>query len=132
MTPRALRGVVLASLLLASCTRESAPRARPCPDPVAGCPLQLAGESLRVRFSERPRPLAPFELTVEGRLDPKAHVRLDMAGMDMGLNLYRLEPAGPGTLRARIVLPVCVQGRADWILTLDSDGHHAALSFTSL
>ena len=44
-----------------------------------------------------------------------------MVSMDMGFNRYDLRPAGePGEFAARITLPMCVSGRRDWMLYLDS------------
>jgi hypothetical protein len=126
------RGLLPLLLLLAACAREAPPETVACPDPVAGCTVHLDGAPVTLRFSERPRPLVPFDLRVEGKLAPGARVRLDMAGMDMGLNVYRLETDEKGVPHARIILPVCVQGRADWRLTLESSVARASLEFSSL
>ncbi len=79
---------------------------------VARGPVRLA-----LRLDPGARPLLPFGLELRVRTpQPVQSVTVDfrMAGMDMGRNRYRLQPAGPGRWRARVRLPVCLSGRSDW------------------
>lgn len=88
-------------------------------DPAAGG-CAAGGEDLRlqVRFDRTVTPLEPFTVRLEADspLDD-ARLRFDMAGMDMGLNAYRMRPAG-GRWEATVMLPVCATGRRDWIVTV--------------
>lgn len=54
-----------------------------------------------------------------------------MVDMDMGVNRYRLEPAGAGVWQANVVLPVCVAGRSNWIMTLEVDDVKVRVPFTA-
>ncbi|HYG14046.1 MAG TPA: hypothetical protein VD885_07875, partial [Methylophilaceae bacterium] len=50
-----------------------------------------------------------------------------MQGMEMGLNRYRLLRQPDGKWAAEVTLPVCVQGRSDWLMELEviePDGAH--------
>jgi hypothetical protein len=66
------------------------------------------------------KPLVPFPVRVQvhgiaaGETD-RVEVEFLMPGMEMGLNRYRMEPAGSNIWRARVTLPVCTTGRTDWI-----------------
>jgi hypothetical protein len=42
-------------------------------------------------------------------------VSFEMAGMDMGTNVSRLAPAGPGRHAGKGVLVRCPSGRRDWV-----------------
>lgn len=58
-------------------------------------------------------------------------ISFSMAGMDMGSNRYRLQPAGKGHWTGTAVLPICVSGRVDWLATLSvrTDTNHWQASF---
>jgi hypothetical protein len=102
----------------------------PCVDPLAGCAFSHRGAPASVRFSKRPAPLQAFELNVTAPGAAKVSAEFHMVGMDMGFNRYDLRRAGEG-FAARITLPVCVSGRRDWGLTLDIDGAHYTLRFST-
>src|SRR3569832_10508 len=57
--------------------------------------------------------------------------RIQMNGMEMGFNRYDLHPSDNGTFVSSVTLPVCVSGRRDWTLTLEIDGVHYALPFST-
>ena len=48
----------------------------------------------------------------------------------MGENRYRLVFEN-GVWKAKVLLPVCVQGRRDWLLLLDVDGQQYVVPFVS-
>jgi len=54
-----------------------------------------------------------------------------LRGMEMGFNRYRLLPDGPGSWQAEVLLPACIQGRKDWLMTLEVDGRRYELPFKS-
>ncbi len=101
----------------------------PCANVVAGC--QLSGQGARVIFDQRPQPMQPFRLRVEVLNAHEVHASFAMQGMQMGLNRYRLLPGEVGVWTALIILPVCVQGRSDWVMTLNLDGQRYGLPFVA-
>ena len=102
-----------------------------CPDLTRGCAIGTPGHPVRVRFSHRPSALAPVDLEVVAPSVRQAQAQFSMVGMDMGPNRYRLLPIGPGRFVGHILLPACVAGRSDWILTLDLDGRRTAIPFSA-
>lgn len=101
----------------------------PCRNVVSGCSLPDA--SLRVRFDQAPQSMKPFLLSVEILNAREVRAGFAMRGMQMGLNQYRLLAKGAGLWQATITLPVCVDGRADWVMTLDVDGRLYQVPFSS-
>ena len=101
-----------------------------CADALAGCSFSHRGTPVGVRFSARPAPLEAFVLSVRAPGAARVSAEFQMVGMDMGFNRYDLRRAGEG-FAARITLPVCVSGRRDWGLTLDIDGAHYTLRFST-
>ncbi|MHB0972874.1 MAG: hypothetical protein ACYC0P_01350 [Thiobacillus sp.] len=125
--------VVLAAIAMAGywLNRPAASQAVACADPLAGCSFNRQGATVTVRFSARPTPLEAFELSVAAPGASRVSAEFQMNGMEMGFNRYDLHPAGNGTYASRVTLPVCVSGRRDWTLTLEIDGAHYALPFST-
>lgn len=99
-------------------------------------PCVVAGDGLEVEWRLGPslRPMQAFAMqlrSLRGELGQSAQVMVDfqMRDMDMGLNRYRLEPAGAGVWQGRATLPVCVSGRSDWIARLTI--HDGARTWTA-
>lgn len=92
----------------------------PCPDVRTGCPLP--DQAGRVVFDDIPQSMQPFKLRVEAPHAAAVYVSFAMRGMQMGMNRYRLLPQGAGRWIAEVTLPVCVDGRADWDMTLELEG----------
>jgi hypothetical protein len=97
------------------------PLEQPC-DVRQGC--SGGDESLAVKlvFSDRPRALQafPVRVEIENRAPPDSvSVAFSMAGMDMGLNRYRLQQDSNGVWHADVTLPVCISGRSDWLADVD-------------
>jgi len=88
------------------------------------CRLEAGGGAVTLELPADVRTLAPFHLqaTLEGFPEVEGVVaRFDMAGMDMGENRYRLEPAGDdsaGDWRVEAMLPVCTADRVDWFVAV--------------
>ena len=116
-------GVWLGLLLMLGACREA-----PLPETVnlpgsrcesGVCTTQMSERRVTLRFLEQPDPLKPFAFVVSlqgfAKDDVKGiQVAFRMQGMDMGRNLYRLQPDAEG-YTGRAVLPVCTSGRSDWI-----------------
>ncbi|GAB3267326.1 hypothetical protein [Chitinimonas naiadis] len=101
-----------------------------CSDLTVACTIPLAGQALTVRADRPPSGLKPFRLEIAGGAVPMT-ARFGMVGMDMGPIAIPLQPAGEGQLAALVVLPLCVQGRRDWRLWLESPKGTIAVNFTA-
>lgn len=101
----------------------------PCINVVKGCALPAQG--LRITFDQSPQVMRPFHLRLEIPLAHEVHASFAMRDMQMGLNRYRLLPQGAGVWTGEVILPICVHGRSDWVMTLDVDGRLYQLPFTS-
>ncbi|MFO8156447.1 MAG: hypothetical protein ACQERR_01095 [Pseudomonadota bacterium] len=91
---------------------------RPTPGP---CAAEVHGGRVRLSMAENIRELDqfPLEVAVDGFTGvERVVVRFDMAGMDMGLNRYRLESDDRGNWRGEAMLPVCTADRVDWWATV--------------
>jgi len=92
----------------------------------AGCDVRAAcvGRAGDLRVSVRMAPhrsaLKPFNVTLssDARFE-SVIVSLEMQGMDMGQNRYRLLKADDGRWQADITLPVCTSGRSDWVAVFE-------------
>jgi hypothetical protein len=117
-----LGAVLAAAVLLTACAR--APETmHDCADISAGCRV----DGVYLSSNLPPQILKPFELRMEihdpalSTLD-EAYASFGMAGMEMGLNRYRLIKKTEGLWVAEVNLPACVRGRADWTMLLEL--HH--------
>lgn len=102
-----------------------------CPDPVRGCRVPFGDGEADVRFLSNPAPLKPFDLVVTASGARQVSADFAMQGMDMGPNRYLLQRATDGTWHGKVVLPVCVSGTSNWILTLELDGARVTIPFTA-
>lgn len=102
-----------------------------CPDPVRGCVLALDGKQVEIGFSSPPIVLKPFELKVIAPDADQVSADFTMQGMDMGSNRYVLQRNADGAWQGRVVLPVCVSGTSNWMLTLELDGKRRQIPFTA-
>lgn len=104
--------------MIAACSLSEEPITEwACTDPVMGCTSQVTGKTVSLKFSEIPKPLHPFDLEVSVEAE-SVEGSFQMQGMEMGLNRYRLQPKA-GMWQAQIILPICMQGRGDWVLQLE-------------
>ena len=101
----------------------------PCASPTQGCALRVNGQPAQLRFLGTPSGLRPFVVQLNAPAIKDSYASFTMRGMDMGFNRYHLLAVGSGVWQARIVLPVCVTGRRDWILTLTIDGENYEIPF---
>jgi len=102
----------------------------------AGCDVRAAcvGRAGNLRVSVRMAPhrsaLIPFNVALSSDADLESViVSLEMQGMDMGQNRYRLLKVDGGSWQADITLPVCASGRSDWVAVfeLQADGRRYRL-----
>lgn len=101
-----------------------------CANPLQGCQFQLERQAVQVRFIDPPSGLHPFTVHVTTANAKNVYASFSMRDMEMGYNRYRLTQQTPQQWQARVVLPVCVTGRHDWLLTLDIDGKTVAIPFS--
>jgi hypothetical protein len=89
-----------------------------CPDMVAGCGV----DGVAISSNQPPQIMKPFQLTleIENRALSEVYASFGMEGMEMGLNRYRMQQIEGGLWQAEITLPVCVRGRADWLMQIDT------------
>lgn len=103
-----------------------------CVDPVRGCAFTHRSQTVQLRFSQPPKPLQPFTLSVRASSARQVHAEFQMQGMEMGPGRYVLAADTPGTFAAQITLPVCVSGRRDWKLYLQINAQRYVMPFSSL
>lgn len=103
--------------LLTSCQQHTEATFN-CPDMVAGCQV----EGLHLSSKQPPQIMKPFELNLQlGDDVDEVYASFAMEGMDMGLNRYKLIKTSEGVWRAEVTLPVCVRGRADWMMQIEAE-----------
>ena len=101
-----------------------------CANPLQSCDFELNQQAVKVVFLTPPSGLHPFIVRVNIAHAQSIHAHFTMQDMEMGYNKYRLLTLSPGYWQAKVVLPVCVTGRHDWILTLDIDGTQVEIPFS--
>lgn len=105
--------------LLAACgpANEGGSPVDMCNDPAGTCVLSN-GMSLQTRSV--PAVLRPIDVTVRDVSTSATSVRLEasMAGMSMPPVGVELRGSGPSEWSGQLILPVCNQGRSDWLWTL--------------
>lgn len=84
-----------------------------------------------VKTNVNPQPLRPFALEIHLPQAQQVAVELTMRDMNMGSNLYPLQRDAQGIWRGRVILPVCVSGRRDWVMTVIADGGRGEIAFQS-
>ena len=102
-----------------------------CAGLIHGCRIVLSKKPVEVKFSALPSALKPFDLTVQADGVKQVYASFVMVGMEMGLNRYRLVAAENDVWRAKVILPVCVAGRRDWVLTLVLDDNAVQIPFSA-
>lgn len=97
----------------------------------AGCTLPNGAV---VKFSDRVAAKEPFDITLRN-VPPQVQevfVSFSMRDMDMGFNRYKLLRQADGSWAARqIRLPVCVQGRSDYLADIHIGGEVFQTAFTA-
>ena len=92
-----------------------------CPDIAQSC----GNAQFSVRFKEPPQVMKPLHLELvflDGQSIQNVHAGFAMRGMEMGFNRYQLIKTAEAKRVAEVTLPVCVQGRSDWEMTLMVEG----------
>lgn len=125
-------GVAMMALVACGCSPPAPDANRVnCPDPVAGCRFKLAGYAVALRFSEAPRPMRPFLFDVEAGQAATVAADFAMPDMEMLPNRYQLTRMDESHWQTKVVLPVCVSGRSNWLLALTIDGEHVSVPFSA-
>lgn len=115
-----LAGLVLAVILAywlftAKAAREIAAQVIPCAGLTQGCSLP----GIKVQALQTPSAMKAFTVEVATADAATITARFEMRDMSMGLNQYRFLDQGAGRWLANVTLPVCVDGRSDWLMLLD-------------
>ncbi len=88
------------------------------------CVARSDSLTLGLRMVPPVRALQPFalQLGIPGEplpADARVEVQLQMRGMDMGVNRYRLVVDAEGIWHGTAIVPVCVSGRSDWLAQVE-------------
>ena len=102
-----------------------------CASLIHGCRIVLSKKLVEVKFSALPSALKPLDLTVQTDGVKQVYASFVMVGMEMGVNRYRLINTGNNSWHAKVILPVCVAGRRDWVLTLVLDNSAVQIPFSA-
>ena len=102
-----------------------------CANLIHGCRIVLLKKPVEVKFSALPSALKYFDLTVQADGVKQVYASFVMVGMEMGLNRYHLVATGNNSWYAKVILPVCVAGRRDWVLTLVLDNNAVQIPFST-
>ena len=108
---------------------EDMPQTVSCSDLTKLCRFEVVGKPVELRFSAPPSGLHPFNLQLHAAGAHEIYASFIMRGMDMGFNRYHLLSNGAGNWQANVLLPVCVTGRRDWVLTLTIDASQVEIPF---
>lgn len=124
-------GLVVATLWLWQTSEPEPAQVATCADLQVGCELHTQAGRIVVRVEGKLQVLKPFRLLVEAPGARGVHASFAMGGMDMGFNRYVLQRTAPGAFQGHIVLPVCVSGRRDWLMSLEIDGRRIDIPFVT-
>lgn len=102
-----------------------------CANPQAGCTAALGGQAVELGMTGALKVLSPIQIWLKASGARSVEASFTMEGMDMGFNLYTLRPDAQGVFRANVILPVCVTGRRDWLMTLRVDGRALVVPFVT-
>ena len=87
-----------------------------CADIMTGC----GNELFKLKFISSPQVMKPMRLQLETNNAKQVYVSFSMEKMEMGLNRYQLIKQGDLELwMGEVTLPVCVQGRSDWVVEVE-------------
>ena len=125
--------LILTAVAMVGARSKQAKTATPitCSAPIEGCAFSHQKQRAMLRFSQLPRPMRPFQLTVHIPAARQVYAQFQMQGMEMGAGRYRLTREKTDTFAASINLPICVTGRRDWMLHLNIDGMRYQMPFHS-
>lgn len=84
----------------------------PCSNIMVGC----GNAKIKINADRQPQVMRAFKLKVTSVPASQIYVDFAMAGMSMGLNRYKLIQQADGHWQSEVILPLCVQGRSDWLM----------------
>ncbi len=110
-----------------------------CDAALSSCTAEGAGIVMNLQLPAAVRTLQRFPMRLELSSEQSVEavmVSLEMVGMDMGSNRYVLQPVtGTNGWQASVMLPVCSQGRSDWVarftVNTGSGNYVAVFPFTA-
>ena len=106
----------LASIVIWVKRTESVAKKLVCTDIVSGCGNDL----FKLKFLNSPQVMKPIRLQLVTANARQVYASFAMVRMEMGLNRYHLLKLADSVLWfAEVTLPVCVQGRSDWVIELE-------------
>lgn len=106
----------LASIVIWVKRTESVAQKLVCTDILSGCGNDL----FKLKFLNSPQVMKPIRLQLETVNARQVYASFAMERMEMGLNRYHLLKRPDSDLWfAEVTLPVCVQGRSDWVVELE-------------
>lgn len=106
----------LASIVIWVKRTESVAQNLVCTDIVSGCGNDL----FKLKFLNSPQVMKPIRLELETANASQVYASFAMERMEMGLNRYHLLKQSDSNLwLAEVTLPVCVQGRSNWVIELE-------------
>lgn len=117
--------ILLATIAIVLWSREEATApalALECPAPAQGCGATVAMKPVQVRLDGPLRTLKPFQVRVDAPGFDQIEANFTMPGMNMGFNRYTLKRDATGHHHVQVLLPTCISGRGDWVMTLEFDG----------
>lgn len=108
--------ITLASIAIWVKRTESVAQKLFCTDILSGCGNDL----FKLKFLNSPQVMKPIRLQLETANARQVYASFAMERMEMGLNRYHLlKQADSDLWFAEVTLPVCVQGRSDWVVELE-------------
>lgn len=105
------------------------------------CNVELDDLKLKILFDKDIFYLKPFNVSVSSENTrnnnvESVYIEFKMKNMDMGINRFKLMSINNSNQKqswiAKAILPVCVNGRSDWVATIlmKIDNAHYRLSFS--
>jgi hypothetical protein len=96
-----------------------------CENILSGC----GNQDFILKFLNEPKVMKPINVQLIVPNAKQVFLSFAMENMEMGLNRYQLfNKVGTNIWEAQVTLPVCVQGRSDWVVQLEiKKGKHATL-----
>jgi len=95
-----------------------------CNPQVKECKVDIDDIRLNISLDKNIYYLKPFNIVVgsndkNGSKIKDIHIEFKMKNMDMGVNRFKLTLHNNKHWKSKLLLPICITGRADWIAALE-------------